>query len=134
MKKCICVILFVICFCLSGCAPSNQNYDLTTAMENEICQSYWDTYVKEDENITAADLDAECVYQADEIYAVFVHDPRLTYTMARRNESIGGITLTFNDGQPLYIYTQGQIYELSTAFESNMIGTDYLKSLKTALN
>ena len=133
MKKYIYIMLTVIIFCLSGCV-SSQNYELTPATENEICQSYWDTYVKESETITAADLSAECVYHEDEIFAVFIHDPRLTYTMARRNESVGGITLTFDNGQPLYIYHQGQIYDLSTAYENKIIGADYLQNLKEALN
>lgn len=137
VKKYICCFLAMLMFisvCMVGCEPSNQKYALTTEIENEICQSYWDTYVKESKSITVADLHAECVYQAEEIHAIFIHDPSLMYTMTRREESVGGVTLIFNDGQPLYIYNQAKIYDLKAAFESKIIEMDYLKNLKTALD
>lgn len=130
----ILAILILISVSLAGCVPSSQNFDLTATIENEICQSYWDTYVKESKTINVADLHAECVYHEDKIYAIFIHDPSLMYTMARREEIIGGITLTFNDGQPLYIYSQGRMYNLSAAFENEIIETSYLKHLKTILD
>ena len=102
-------------------------------VEASICQSYWDTYVQADKYITAADLRIDCVYQSEAVYAVFVHDPRLGYSMALREETIGGVTLHFSDGQPLYIYSHGQIYSLREAYEREIIGTAYLRNLKTAL-
>ena len=131
---CILAMFILVSVSMVGCAPSYQKYTLTTAIENEICQSYWDTYVKESKSITVADLRAECVYQTEEIYAVFIHDPSLMYTTALREETVGGITLKFNNGQPLYIYNQGEMCNLKTAFENEIIGLDYLKNLKTALN
>lgn len=136
-KKYICCFLAMLMFvsvCMVGCKPSNQKYALTTEIENDICQSYWDTYVAESQSIRVSDLRAECVYQEEEIYAIFIHDPDLMYTMTRREESVGGVTLIFNDGQPLYIYNQNKIYDLKAAFEGQIIGTDYLKNLKTALD
>ena len=134
-KQFICgffALLMLVSVCLFGCASSNQT--LTTEVENEICQSYWDTYVRKSESITVADLRVECVYQSDEIYAIFIHDPTLAYITMERLESVGDVTLIFEDGKPLYIFNQGKLSTLKAAFESELIGTNYLKNLKTALN
>ena len=85
------------------------------------------------DSITLSNLRADLVYQADNIYAVFVHDPRLGYSMALREEVIGGVALEFNDGQPLYIYSEGKIYELKAAYENRIIDVGYLRKLQTAL-
>ncbi|MBQ2785377.1 MAG: hypothetical protein IJF02_02600 [Oscillospiraceae bacterium] len=126
----LCVVIAVCC--LTDPIGYDHSYALTDKKEAEICQSYWDMYVGKSENITVADLRAECVYQSEEIYAIFIHDPRLGYSMAVRRESIGGVIFEFPDGQPLYIYTQGKVYDLKMAYDNKIIGVDYLKRMKTA--
>ena len=131
---CLFALLMLVSVCMVGCEPSNQKYTLTTEIENEICQSYWDTYVKESKSITLADLRTYCVYQAENIFAVFVDDPSLMYIQSVRGESIGGVIIYFPSGQPLYIYSQGKIYDLRTAYENKIIGMDYLNKLQASLD
>ena len=133
----ILIVAAVLCVVIAVCFltdPVVRTYPVTAEKEAEICQSYWDMYVRKSEDITVADLRVDCVYQTDDVYAVFIHDPRLMYLTVEWYEKVGGVTLKVNDGKPLYIYSEGKVYDLKIAYDNWIIDKSYLRELKTALD
>lgn len=78
-------------------------------------------------DLTAEDVYIERVFGIfDDAYALYVEVNEVGYAQATEPETINGVYFEFNDGQKLYVYSNGRFYRLREALENGIISMEQL--------
>lgn len=123
MRKWIYVLIAVLLFgFLTGCASAEERKQ--ERLEKSMAKAYAEANGYDTEEISVDYLGA---YQ--DCHVAYFHGP-FGITQAVVEQQIGKITFVYPDGQKLHVYRDGEVLELSEAYEAGWVSDEILAQIR----
>ena len=100
----------------------NDSNNINIALASKIKKAYCKFFNCSDPESIAVNRYIDLIeFKIEGCDIVGVIEDGVSYSTSQRTENVAGFSLTFDDGQPIYIHKDGSFYTISEAYENGII-------------